>query len=209
MAKKIRNFAAILAISAVVGTMLLVLVFLLPVGPMRRNVEKSVGDMLKSGDEIPEDAFSKYLWKNRETYTDAIMVQNAIERLPDKNAYEHAMWMYHYDLEEDVWTPEDSLKAFCESHENVNNMYLHIYARYWHGYLLYLKPLLLLFSWKHVVWLELAGTDHGNTKTECRCRSCDPGKLSVHETGTGADLSDHVGVLDPDASGSGIYAVTS
>ena len=156
MAKKIRNFAAILAISAVVGTMLLVLVFLLPVGPMRRNVEKSVGDMLKSGDEIPEDAFSKYLWKNRETYTDAIMVQNAIERLPDKNAYEHAMWMYHYDLEEDVWAPEDSLKAFCESHENVNNMYLHIYARYWHGYLLYLKPLLLLFSWKHVVWLELA-----------------------------------------------------
>ena len=112
MAKKMRNFAAILAISAVVGTMLLVLVFLLPVGPMRRNVEKSVGDMLKTGDEIPEDAFSKYLWKNRETYTDAIMVQNAIERLPDKNAYEHAMWMYHYDLEEDVWTPEDSLKAF-------------------------------------------------------------------------------------------------
>ena len=130
MAKKMRNFAAVLAISAVVGTMLLILVFLLPVGPMRRNVEKSVGDMLKTGDEIPEDAFSKYLWKNRETYTDAIMVQNAIERLPDKNAYEHAMWMYHYDLEEDVWTPEDSLKAFCESHENVNNMYLHIYARY-------------------------------------------------------------------------------
>ena len=113
MAKKIRNFAAILAVSAVVGTILLVLVFLLPVGPMRKNVEKSVGDMLKTGDEIPEDAFSQYLWKNRETYTDAIMVQNAIERLPDKNAYEHAMWMYHYDLEEDVWTPEDSLKSFC------------------------------------------------------------------------------------------------
>ena len=43
MAKKIRNFAAILAVSAVVGTILLVLVFLLPVGPMRKNVEKSVG----------------------------------------------------------------------------------------------------------------------------------------------------------------------
>ena len=160
MAKKIRNFAAILAVSAVVGTILLVLVFLLPVGPMRKNVEKSVGDMLKTGDEIPEDAFSQYLWKNRETYTDAIMVQNAIERLPDKNAYEHAMWMYHYDLEEDVWTPEDSLKSFCESHENVNNMCLHIYARYWHGYLLYLKPLLLLFSWQHVVWLEPVSYTH-------------------------------------------------
>ena len=156
MAKKIRNFAVILAVSAVVGILLLVLVFLLPVEPMRRNVEKSVENMLKTGNQIPEDAFSQYLWKNRETYTDAIMVQNAIERLPDKNAYEHAIWMYHYDLEEDVWTPEDSLKAFCESHENVNNMYLHIYARYWHGYLLYLKPLLMLFSWQYVVWLELA-----------------------------------------------------
>ena len=51
MAKKIRNFAAILAVSAVVGTILLVLVFLLPVGPMRKNVEKSVGDMLKTGDD--------------------------------------------------------------------------------------------------------------------------------------------------------------
>ena len=41
MAKKIRNFAAILAVSAVVGTILLVLVFLLPVGPMRKNVGMS------------------------------------------------------------------------------------------------------------------------------------------------------------------------
>ena len=217
MAKKIRNFAAILAVSAVVGTILLVLVFLLPVGPMRKNVEKSVGDMLKTGDEIPEDAFSQYLWKNRETYTDAIMVQNAIERLSDKNAYEHAMWMYHYDLEEDVWTPEDSLKSFCESHENVNNMYLHIYARYWHGYLLYLKPLLLLFSWQHVVWLELAVQIAlmiwvlvtAIQKAKCRCRSRDSGKFPVYEAGVGSCITDHVSVLDFDASGGGIHAVTS
>ena len=41
MAKKIRNFAAILAVSAVVGTILLVLVFLLPGKAIRKNVEKS------------------------------------------------------------------------------------------------------------------------------------------------------------------------
>lgn len=206
----------ILTVSAVVGTLLLVLVFLLPVGPMRKNVEKSVSDMLKTGDEIPEDAFSQYLWKNRETYTDAIMVQNAIERLPDKNAYEHAMWMYHYDLEEDVWTPEDSLKAFCESHENVNNMYLHIYARYWHGYLLYLKPLLLLFSWQHVVWLELLAQIAlmiwvlVTAIRKKKCFGCNRyfGKFSVHEACAGAGISDYVSMLDPDTSGSGIYAVT-
>ena len=81
MAKKIRNFAAILAVSAVVGTILLVLVFLLPVGPMRKNVEKSVGDMLKTGDEIPERCIFAVPVENRETYTDAIMVQNAIEEI--------------------------------------------------------------------------------------------------------------------------------
>ena len=133
------------------GTILLVLVFLLPVGPMRKNVEKSVRDMLKTGDEIPEDAFSQYLWKNRETYTDAIMVQNAIERLPDKNAYEHAMWMYHYDLD----------------------------------------------------------TGYGNPKAKCRCRSRDSGKFPVYEAGAGSCITDHVSVLDFDASGGGIHAVTS
>ena len=53
------------------------------------------------------------------------------------------------------------------------------------------------------------GADHGNTEAKRGCCSRDPGKLPVHEAGAYTGIVDHVGVLDPDASGGGIYAVTS
>ena len=146
------RIAGILLISAAFGTLLLVLVFCIPTKAMKKNVTRSLDSMIKSGEEVADDAFSQYIWANKETYTDAIMVQNAIERISGRNVYEHAMWMYHSDLEPEFWTPEASLKAYCEG-ETTDNMYLHEYSRYWHGYLVYLKPLLLLFSWSQIVKL--------------------------------------------------------
>lgn len=146
----VRNIILLLLGSALLGTLLLVLVFCLPVGTMNRHVAESVDAMIKEADEIPESGFSNYIWTERETYTDAIMVQNAIERLEGKNPFEHAMWMYHNDLEEEFWTPEASLKAYCAG-EDTDNMYLHEYSRYWHGYLVYLKPLLMIFTWKQLM----------------------------------------------------------
>lgn len=140
--------------SAVLGILLLTLAFCIPEASMRKHAADSVGRMLMSGEQAGDSAFSKYIWKERETYTDAIMIQNALEKVEGRNAYEHAIWAYHYDLDEDVWTPEESLKALC-SDWNTDNMYLHVYARYWHGYLLYLKPLLVLFSWRQIVALGI------------------------------------------------------
>lgn len=145
--------AVLLLGSALLGTILLVLVFCLPTGRMKEHVAVSAGEMLGQKDRISGSRFFDYIQTNRETYTDAIMVQNAIERIPEKSVYEHAMRMYHNDLEEAFWTPEDSLKAYCAGQDTAT-MYLHEYTRYWHGYLVYLKPLLLLFSWKQ---LSVAG----------------------------------------------------
>ncbi len=147
--KLLRNMVLLLLGSALLGTVLLVLVFCLPTGKMKHHVAVSVSDMLKDADQASGSRLSDYIQTNRESYTDAIMVQNAIERIPEKNVFEHAMWMYHNDLEEEIWTPEDSLKAYCAG-QDVVSMYLHEYSRYWHGYLVYLKPLLLLFSWKQI-----------------------------------------------------------
>lgn len=153
--KMLRNMAVMLLGSALLGTLLLVLVFCLPVEGMGRHVAASVGDMLKEPDAVLDNGLSGYIQTKRESYTDAIMVQNAIERIPGKSVFEHAMWMYHNDLEEEFWTPEDSLKAFC-SGQDTGSMYLHEYSRYWHGYLLYLKPLLCLFSWKQISAMGVA-----------------------------------------------------
>lgn len=147
--KLLWNMAALLVGSALLGTILLVLVFCLPTGRMKQHVAANAEEILRKEGQISGNGFSDYIQTNRETYTDAIMVQNAIERIPEKNVFEHAMRMYHSDLEEDFWTPEESLKAYCDR-QDTGSMYLHEYTRYWHGYLVYLKPLLLLFSWKQI-----------------------------------------------------------
>lgn len=146
------RIAVILSVSAVLGTLLLILVFCIPTEAMEKNVSRSLGTMIKSEEEVENNAFSRYIWANKETYTDTIMVQNAIERINGRNVYEHAMWMFHSDLEPEFWTPEASLKAYC-ARDDVDDMYLHEYSRYWHGYLVYLKPLLLLFTWSQIVKL--------------------------------------------------------
>ena len=152
MIKLIKHMALLFLGSAILGTLLLVLVFCIPTGPLKENVAVSVDSMIKEENQVPDNAFAQYLWGKRETYTDAIMVQNAIEEIQGKNAFEHAMWVYHTDVEEEFWTPETSLKAYC-SDEGIGQAYLHEYSRYWHGYLVYLKPLLLVFSWSQLVVL--------------------------------------------------------
>ncbi|MCM1213223.1 MAG: hypothetical protein NC331_14160 [Lachnospiraceae bacterium] len=147
--KLLRNMAVSILGSALFGTLLLILVFCLPTEGMKRHVAVSTDVMLRDVDQGSYSGFAVYLQTKRESYTDAIMVQNAIERIPGKNVFEHAMWMYHNDLEEEVWTPEDSLKAYCAG-QDTESMHLHEYSRYWHGYLVYLKPLLLVFSWKQI-----------------------------------------------------------
>lgn len=144
--KLLGNMAFLLLGSALLGTILLVLAFCLPVGKMEQHVAASVDAMLAP---VQGNGISGYIQENRESYTDAIMVQNAIERIPGKTVFEHAMWMYHSDLEQEFWTPEDSLKAYCGG-ADAEGMYLHEYSRYWHGYLVYLKPLLLLFNWEQL-----------------------------------------------------------
>ncbi len=143
---------ALLLGSAVIGTLLLVLVFCIPVDKMRQNVAFSVDNIIKDDGYVSGNPVKDYIWKNKEGYTDAIMVQNAIEKIDGKSVFEHAMWMYHNDVDPEIWTPEESLRQFC--HNNGEGLFfLHQYSRYWHGYLVYLKPLLLFFSWGQVMAL--------------------------------------------------------
>lgn len=138
-------------ICVIAGTVMLTAAFCIPVNTMTRHVDASAPEMLRSLSEMG-DRWERYLWENREIYTDAIMVQNAIEKIEGKNPFEHAMWAYHLDLDENVWTPEASLKYRAEGGDT-SVMFLHQYSRYWHGYLVYLKPLLLLFDWPQIIWI--------------------------------------------------------
>ena len=151
---KLKNIVIVLAGSALIGTLLLVLVFCIPTDRIRANVAKSVDRVLVNSEEFADNAFLQHVIQNKESYTDSIMVQYAFEKIDGKNAYEHAMWAYHYDLEEEIWASEESLRAVLEG-KDPSEMHLREYSRYWHGYLVYLKPLLLIFSWEQLVVIEL------------------------------------------------------
>lgn len=84
------------------------------------------------------------------------MNQNAIEKIDGRNPYEHAMWAYHMDLNDTAWTPEVSVK-YLSGNGDTSAMILHQNSRYWHGYLVYLKPLLLLFTWEQILWIGTEG----------------------------------------------------
>ena len=152
LTRHLKYMVVLLAGSALAGTLLLTLVFCLPTDRIEKHVAQSVDRILRNEEDFPQNAFLRHVWRDKESYTDSIMVQYAFERLPDKNAFEHAMWAYHYDLEEEIWAAEDSLRAVLAGTEP-SQMHLREYSRYWHGYLLYLKPLLLIFSWEQLVWL--------------------------------------------------------
>lgn len=154
-ANLLKRMILILIASAVLGTMLLVLAFFIPPERIRENVYASA-DVLLLNDisNISDNSFSRYIWQEREQYTDAIMVQNAMEQIEGKNAFEHAMWVYHSDLDPEIWSPEDSLRAYCTA-LNTEGMFLHEYSRYWHGYLVYLRPLLSIFTWSQVLTIEV------------------------------------------------------
>lgn len=139
-------------VSVVLGVLLLTLVFCIPVNDVKKHVSVSVDRIIADLSEISGEGLRSYILERKETYTDAIMVQNAFEKIPGKNPYEHAMWAYHLDLDENVWTPEATLKYLSRGGDS-STMFLHQYSRYWHGYLVYLKPLLLVFSWEQVLWI--------------------------------------------------------
>ncbi len=140
-------------LGALLGVIFLVLIYLLPTDRVKDHVYGDVSYFLREEAEIPASGFANYLWNHRELFTDAIMVQNATERIEGKNAFEHAMWVYHLDLREDVpWAPEDTLQYLAEGGDE-SVLHLLQYSRYWHGYLVWLKPLLEVFSWRTVLWI--------------------------------------------------------
>ena len=60
------------------------------------------------------------------------------------------MMIYRPDVEEENWDPEGTLQAIREGRE-LSEMYSREYARYWHGYLVLVKPLLLIFTANQLV----------------------------------------------------------
>lgn len=120
------------------GYLLLVLVFCLPVGRIHNNVLKSAKSFDGEYSTIVEDNLAT----RTDDWTDALMLL-AAENPNDRNPFTGSVYAYHYERENVV---PHMLIADLENPENVSVQY----SRYWHGYLLLLKLLLMFFTYDQI-----------------------------------------------------------
>lgn len=145
MKKKIIGYTTVLIGGPLFGLILLLLVFLLPTEPMKSHIYSSKGMIEKEfTDEEVVDGFNTTLTGN---FTDCLMMEHAVYT-GNHSVLEQAVNMYRgesYYSEEDetIWHPGESLIDYLEGRDQVREVQ---YSRYWHGYLVVLKPLLLITS---------------------------------------------------------------
>ena len=131
-----------------IGFLTLMLVHFLPVEPMKEHVYWSL-EMIENefGNELAVTGYPATLTGN---FTDCLMLEHAIYRSKNHSVLEQALHMYRGEScqgEEEDWQPGRSLSDYVR---NIPQSREVEYARYWHGYLVVLKPLLLLTSFNTI-----------------------------------------------------------
>lgn len=139
---RLLKMAGILAAGIVAGTLGLFLVYLLPVQYMQENMRESLPGVMSEG----ENPFliEGYKGSSLDNYTDAIMLGSAVYE-SDMPFWQKAVRVPRAAGVEDA--PMESLDHYLLGGENDQESE---YARYWHGYLLLLKPLLLFLNYGQI-----------------------------------------------------------
>jgi len=129
----------ILTIGIIFGTVLLIAAYLLPTQEMKENARRSTAIYDYEG--VYPQLMSGYKMSQLDNCTDATMVLNAI--YPGSgNVVDDAMNVYRIEYRDR--TPVGSLTDYANDVKKETHTVK--YSRYWHGYLILLKPVLLLFD---------------------------------------------------------------
>ena len=142
------NSIIILLLSACLGSILLIIVYSLPVAPMRENVARGTQVYNLEGN-FPELA-AGYRSTKLDNDTDATMLANAVYPVSDILQDAFSVPMIGYE------NRSDRLYSLLDYVNHVKGAtYVTTYPRYWHGYLIFLKPLLLLFDFSDIRVLNM------------------------------------------------------
>jgi len=152
--KRILNILITFIILILIYIVALSLTTKIPKNLIEKNTEKSSLQLEK--DKLKSYAGTIFY---RETFTDAVMLSlcyNLDENNPFRSSLENHI---HSNYEDGV----DSYKEFdgveslqsefnpiYDKYNNVKYTYDYEYSRYWHGYLIFLRPLLIFFSYHQI-----------------------------------------------------------
>lgn len=136
--KKILTIPAILAGMCLIGYTLLVLVYCIPRDKINTNVRASVENfIIEDSLYMPSSAYV-------DNFTDALMLLTA-SHPQIENAWKDSVNAFRFD--QIPGNPVESLICmFGNTGSPTDGIEVIPYARYWHGYLVFLKPLLVFFD---------------------------------------------------------------
>lgn len=129
----------------------LIVVNLIPRKYIEKNVIDSV-DIIKAEGNFPKVKFTyNYLLDN---YTDALMINTAYSVDSNEPVKSAILMRRNYrpneGLElEKIDNENNTINNLNETLEGTNTTYYE-YSRYWHGYMMYLRPLLVLFNYSQI-----------------------------------------------------------
>lgn len=136
----------VLLISILVGVLLLVAVFNLPTEKIYNNVSTSVATFNKEG---TYPVLTSWCTSQLDNYSDALMFEAAIYN-GNESTLNKAMMVYH------VYYPNKNQAEALIAYYSGDQAYTYMsYARYWHGYLLLIKPLLTFMTYSTIRVLNL------------------------------------------------------
>jgi hypothetical protein len=139
----------ILIAGILLGFLFLLIAYSIPVSLMEERVSNSA-EMLKG--EFDQDVIlERYQGTYLGTFTDCLMLQIAIYEEGEHSTIDRAVNVYRKEISEEVWMPGVSLMNYLNDRSGVEISY----ARYWHGYLVVLKPTLLFFDMAEIRLLNL------------------------------------------------------
>lgn len=133
------------------GTLMLIAVYLLPTDEMKRNAASSI-DIFYTESVYPQQV-QGYKTSQLDNETDAVMLLGAIYDRKPSRVLQNAMAVPHITLE--------GTSSFCitlkeylwDGYEPDGEA---DYSRYWHGYMIWLKPLLLFMDYADIRILNMA-----------------------------------------------------
>jgi len=152
LGKKIAIFILILIVGIVLGTIAMTLVYMLPTERMDKNVRSSI-DIMYTELVYPQQVMG-YKSSQLDNETDSVMLLSAIFDDTKSSPLEQAMKVERvvYPSTQIAGTT-GSLVAYAWENQLPTDTVE--YSRYWHGYMLWLKPLLLLLDYADIRMLNM------------------------------------------------------
>ena len=137
-------------LSVVIASIALTIVYLLPTERMKNHVESSI-EVFYQEETYPQQV-AGYKLSQLDNETDAIMLLNAVYPKEEMNALEAAMSVPRISFRDD-YSGRSELVSWLWLKKQPDKVTK--YERYWHGYLLFLKPLLLLLDYADIRILNM------------------------------------------------------